>query len=57
MQAQDILNFWFEELTDKQHFAKDTALDEMIRRRFGRYPHRTAMQYSGAHQALTSWHF
>ena len=35
MQAQNILNFWFEELTDKQHFAKDTALDEMIRTRFG----------------------
>jgi uncharacterized protein (DUF924 family) len=36
MQAQDILYFWFSELTDKQHFAKDTALDEMIRARFGR---------------------
>jgi uncharacterized protein (DUF924 family) len=35
MQAQDILHFWFEELTDKQHFAKDTALDELIRTRFG----------------------
>jgi uncharacterized protein (DUF924 family) len=35
MQAQDILHFWFEELTDKQHFAKDAALDEMIRMRFG----------------------
>ena len=35
MQAQDILHFWFEELTDKQHFAKDAALDELIRTRFG----------------------
>ena len=35
MQAQDILNFWFDELTHKQHFAKDAALDEMIRTRFG----------------------
>ena len=35
VQAQDILHFWFEELTDKQHFAKDAALDEMIRTRFG----------------------
>ena len=35
MQAQDILHFWFDELTDKQHFAKDLALDEMIRTRFG----------------------
>lgn len=35
MQAQDILHFWFEELTDKQHFVKDPALDEMMRKRFG----------------------
>ena len=35
MQAQDILHFWFEELSDKQHFAKDTALDAAIRARFG----------------------
>lgn len=35
MQADDILHFWFEELTDKQHFAKDAALDEVIRTRFG----------------------
>ena len=35
MQPQTILHFWFEELTDKQHFAKDTALDEAIRTRFG----------------------
>ena len=35
MQATDILHFWFDELTDKQHFAKDAALDEMIRTRFG----------------------
>jgi uncharacterized protein (DUF924 family) len=30
-----ILRFWFTELTAKQHFAKDTALDEAIRTRFG----------------------
>jgi len=35
MQAQNILHFWFDELTDKQHFAKDAALDEAIRTRFG----------------------
>ena len=35
MQAQNILHFWFEELTDKQHFAKDAALDELIGTRFG----------------------
>ena len=35
MQAQNILHFWFDELTDKQHFAKDAALDEIVRTRFG----------------------
>ena len=35
MQAQNVLHFWFEELTDKQHFVKDAALDETIRMRFG----------------------
>jgi uncharacterized protein (DUF924 family) len=31
MQPQPILHFWFTELTPKQHFAKDAALDEAIR--------------------------
>ncbi len=35
MQATDIFHFWFDELTEKQHFVKDAALDEMIRSRFG----------------------
>ena len=35
MQSQPILQFWFEELTPKQHFVKDAALDETIRARFG----------------------
>jgi uncharacterized protein (DUF924 family) len=35
MQAQDILHFWFEELSDKQHFVKDPALDATLRERFG----------------------
>ena len=35
MQPQSILHFWFTELTPKQHFAKDAALDEAIRARFG----------------------
>ncbi|WP_342618213.1 DUF924 family protein [Rhodoferax sp. GW822-FHT02A01] len=30
-----ILHFWFEELTPKQQFTKDAALDETIRTRFG----------------------
>ena len=33
--SQPILHFWFKKLTDKQHFAKDIALDEAIRTRFG----------------------
>ena len=35
MQPQPILDFWFNELTPKHHYAKDTALDEAIRTRFG----------------------
>lgn len=35
MQAQDILHFWFEELSDKQHFTKEPALDAAMRQRFG----------------------
>ena len=32
---QNVLDFWFKELTPKQHFAKDAALDDTIRTRFG----------------------
>jgi uncharacterized protein (DUF924 family) len=35
MTPQDILDFWFEELTTRQHFVKDAALDALIRARFG----------------------
>nr|WP_315489587.1 DUF924 family protein [uncultured Rhodoferax sp.] len=35
MHPHTILHFWFEELTAKQHFVKDAALDETIRARFG----------------------
>lgn len=35
MNAQDILHFWFEELTPAQHFTKDAALDAHMRERFG----------------------
>jgi uncharacterized protein (DUF924 family) len=31
----DILHFWFDELSNKQQFAKDPALDANIRSRFG----------------------
>lgn len=34
MHAHDILSFWFTELTPRQHFAKDAALDDRIRQRF-----------------------
>lgn len=35
MQPHPILHFWFTELTPAQHFAKDAALDDAIRTRFG----------------------
>ena len=35
MQAHDILHFWFEELSAKQHFSKDAVLDASIATRFG----------------------
>ena len=35
MKPDSILHFWFTELTPKHHFAKDAALDETIRTRFG----------------------
>jgi uncharacterized protein (DUF924 family) len=35
MKPESILHFWFTELTPKLHFAKDPALDEVIRTRFG----------------------
>ena len=35
MKPQDILHFWFTELSPKQQFAKDAAVDEAIRTRFG----------------------
>lgn len=35
MHPHPIPHFWFTELTPKQHFVKDPALDETIRTRFG----------------------
>ena len=49
MQASDILLFWFTELTDKQHFAKDAALDALIAQRFG------AELKAGARCELFDW--
>lgn len=33
--ADEVLEYWFGELTPQQHFAKDDAMDETIRQRFG----------------------
>jgi uncharacterized protein (DUF924 family) len=49
MQAADILHFWFTELTDKQHFAKDAALDALIAQRFG------ATLQAGSRSELWGW--
>ena len=35
MHPHSVLHFWFTELTPKQHYAKDAALDDAIRTRFG----------------------
>ncbi|MBB6564037.1 uncharacterized protein (DUF924 family) [Acidovorax soli] len=35
MHAEDVLHFWFEELTPNQHFMQDDALDRRITERFG----------------------
>jgi uncharacterized protein (DUF924 family) len=42
MQPDAILHFWFEELTEKQHFAKDAALDALMVQRFGALLERAA---------------
>jgi uncharacterized protein (DUF924 family) len=34
MQPDTVLHFWFDELTEKQHFAKDAALDALMTQRF-----------------------
>ncbi len=33
--AREVLGFWFGELAPQQHFARNAALDETIRQRFG----------------------
>lgn len=49
MQAQDILRFWFVELSGTQHFGKDPALDALIRQRFG------AVLLAAARGELFTW--
>ena len=45
----NILHFWFTELTEKQHFAKDAALDALIAQRFG------AVLEAGSRCELFGW--
>ncbi len=49
MTPQDALHFWFEELTPKQHFSKDTALDARMRERFG------SLLDTAAQDGLRAW--
>jgi uncharacterized protein (DUF924 family) len=49
MRAKDLLDFWFTELTDKQRFAKDEALDATLRERFG------ATLQAAVRGELSSW--
>jgi uncharacterized protein (DUF924 family) len=49
MDSHTVLDFWFTELTPKQHFAKDAALDAMIAERFG------ALLESAARCELYTW--
>ena len=49
MNPSDTLHFWFTELTPKQHYAKDSALDDAIRSRFG------ATLEAAAHCELFAW--
>ena len=49
MQAQDILTFWFEEITPAQHWKKDPIFDQLIAQRFG------ALLTSAARCELFSW--
>jgi len=35
MKPSDVLSFWFEEVTSKQHFSKDEKFDALITERFG----------------------
>ncbi len=49
MTADDVLRFWFEELTPRQHFDKDAGLDALLRARFG------ATLVAAAHGELKHW--
>ena len=47
--ADEVLHFWFDELTPAQHFAQDAALDALIGTRFG------ATWQAAQHCELWAW--
>lgn len=49
IQPADVLQFWFQELDNARRFAKDLALDEAIRQRFG------AVHLAATRGELFSW--
>lgn len=49
MQFQDIIQFWFQELTAKDHFSKNALLDASVRDRFG------SALLAAAHGELYTW--
>jgi uncharacterized protein (DUF924 family) len=49
MNSNIVFNFWFTELSAKQHFAKDVALDALIKERFG------SLLESAARCELSTW--
>lgn len=49
MTAQDIIHFWFKELSPEQHFKKDEALDQIIKDRF------ESLYAAAAQGELYSW--
>lgn len=49
MNPQDVLKFWFNELTPQQHFEKDETLDATIRARFAE------VHAAAAHGELSTW--
>ena len=53
MSPEDILHFWFEEIDSKKQFIKDTAFDDLLRRRFGAV-HKQAIAGELSHWR-TSW--
>ncbi len=49
MDPRDVVDFWFEEATPEQHFAKDAAFDAQIREKFA------DLHAMAARAELTAW--